>query len=323
MTSQYISETAARWYIRMRSAEPDDLLRSQFEAWVMAHPKHREEYTSIAETMQDLSANDKLKAIADALDQERFLTRESRKHKLIKTAASLCVFVVVGLVSLFTVHQYDQWQAQPLSQVATVNPVGQITSQTLADGSKVTLSANSDMQITYYRNQRHIMLNRGEAIFEVVKDKERPFVVETDQAKVTVLGTRFAVNKLSKLVRVSVDHGRVLVESKSTDSSVILNNGQVAEIMLNSRSSLVNRSASDAFAFQKGKLVFAGADIYEVADTLSRYRTKPVKAEGIASRNISAVINIQDAEQFVSGLNNISTVNIIEEPNQTKLVSRN
>lgn len=323
MTSQYISETAARWYVRMRSAEADDLLRSQFEAWVMAHPKHREEYTSIAETMQDLSANDKLKAIADALDQERFLTRESRKHKLVKTAASLCVFVVVGLVSLFTLNQYDEWQARPLSQVAAVNPVGQITNQTLADGSKVTLSANSDMQITYYRNQRHIMLNRGEAIFEVVKDKDRPFVVETDQAKVTVLGTRFAVNKLSKLVRVSVDHGRVLVESKSTDSSIILTNGQVAEIMPNSRNSLVNRSAGDAFAFQKGKLVFVGADIYEVADTLSRYRTKPVKAEGVANRNISAVINIKDAEQFVSGLNNISTVRIVDEPSQTKLVSRN
>lgn len=321
MTSQYISETAARWYVRMRSAEPDDLLRSQFEAWVMAHPKHREEYTSIAETMHDLSANDKLKAIADALDQERFLTRESRKQKLIKTTAGLCVFMMIGLVSLFTVHQYDQWQAQPLSQVTAVNPVGRITNQTLADGSKVTLSANSDMQITYYRNQRHIMLNRGEAVFEVVKDKERPFVVETDQAKITVLGTRFAVNKLSKLVRVSVDQGRVLVESKSTDSSMILTNGQVAEIIPNRLSSVVSRNASDAFAFQTGKLVFVGADIYEVADTLSRYRVKPVKAEGVASRNISAVINIQDAEQFILGLKNISAVKIVDEPGQTKLVS--
>jgi transmembrane sensor len=321
MTAQNISESAARWYIRMRSAEPDDLIRSQFEAWVMSNPKHRDEYTSIAETMQDLSANDKLKAIADALEQERFLSRETRKHKLMKTAASLCIFLVVGLVSLFTVNQYDQWQSQPLLQIAKSNPVGQISKQTLEDGSQVTLSAKSEMQVTYYRNQRHVLLKHGEAIFEVVKDADRPFVVETDHAKVTVLGTKFAVNKLSKLVRVSVDHGRVKVESKSPQSTIILTNGQVAEITPNKTSVMVNRNASDAFVFQQGKLIFVGADVYEVADTLSRYRSKPLSAQGKANRNISAVINIKDSEQFLQGLSNIAPVKLEQNGSETQLIS--
>jgi transmembrane sensor len=321
MTAKKISENAARWYIRMRPAEPDDLIRSQFEAWVMSNPKHREEYISIAETMQDLSANDKLKAIADALEQERFLTRERRKHKLMKTAVSLSVFLVIGLVSLFTVNQYDKWQSQPLLQIAKSNPIGQISKQTLEDGSQVTLSAKSEMQVTYYRNQRHILLKHGEAIFEVVKDADRPFVVETDNAKITVLGTKFAVNKLSKLVRVSVDHGRVQVETKSPQSTIILSNGQVAEIAPNKAGVTVKRDASDAFVFQQCKLIFVGADVYEVADTLSRYRSKPVAAQGKSNRNISAVINIKDSEQFLLGLSNIAPVLIKHNGFETQLIS--
>jgi transmembrane sensor len=225
-------------------------------------------------------------------------------------------------------------------QMAAQNPVGQIVTKTLDDGTKVTLSAKSDMEVTYYRHQRHVLLKEGEAIFEVTKDPERPFVVETNTAKITVLGTRFAVNRLENLVRVSVDHGRVRVEptlepgaeadhtpgATTPDNPLItsreITNGQVVEVYPNHAMVLVNRPASDAFAFLNGRLVFDRADINEVAYTVSRYRLKPVQAQGRQVRNISADINIQDIDQFLRGLPNIAPVRLQETPQYTLLNSQ-
>lgn len=47
----------------------------------------------------------------------------------------------------------------------------------LADGSKVTLGADSEIQVRLERSERHVELNRGEAFFIVAKDPKRPFKV--------------------------------------------------------------------------------------------------------------------------------------------------
>jgi transmembrane sensor len=320
-SSNAISKKAARWYIRMRAAEIDVEDQRNFEAWLKANPAHQKEYASIAETMQDLTSNDKLTALADALEHKQFTAKQLSKQKVSGVAAKLATLIMIGFITFLSLNQYQAWQSQPLLQLATNNPIGQISTQTLADGSNVTLSANSEMQVTFYRHQRHVRLQRGEAIFEVTKDIERPFVVETDTTKVTVLGTRFAINKLSKLVRVSVDHGRVQVESKSPKQSVIITDGQVVEIKTQQAPDITHKNATDAFSILQGKLIFAAADTDEVADTLSRYRTMPVITQGHTTSNISAVINTKDAEQFLQGLPNIAAVKVKQLADKTVLVS--
>ena len=114
-------------------------------------------------------------------------------------------------------------------------------------------SANSELDIIFYRHQRVVHIKRGEAIFDVTKDSERPFIVQTAQAKVTVLGTRFAVNQLTNRVRVSVDHGQVQVaRADGAQASLLLRNGDVVEIVANSAPKHVNRNAADGFGFAQG-----------------------------------------------------------------------
>lgn len=65
---------------------------------------------------------------------------------------------------------------------------------TLSDGSTVWI--NSESEITYPVNfkgdKREIRL-KGEAFFEVQKDNAHPFIVQTDQFSIRVMGTRFNV----------------------------------------------------------------------------------------------------------------------------------
>lgn len=333
-----LSEMAARWYLRMRehAHNPRASEHHAFEQWLADDPRHSAEYDSIARAMQQLESPESLSRLAEAAEQQAFLANEARRKTKQRRLAQLMVVCFICVAGFFSHQQYQAWQAKPTMQMAAQNPVGQIVTKTLDDGTKVTLSAKSDMEITYYRHQRHVLLKEGEAIFEVTKDADRPFVVETDTAKITVLGTRFAVNRLQELVRVSVDHGRVRVEptlEQATHESGVgptenplrtsreITNGQVAEVYPNHTMVLVNRPASDAFAFLNGRLVFDRADINEVAYTVSRYRLKPVQAQGRQVRNISADINIQDIDQFLRGLPNIAPVKLQETPQYTLLNS--
>ncbi len=327
-----LSELAARWYIRMRHTTLDTPERREFEQWLSLDPRHAAEYESIAGVMRQLDSKDTLVGLADAAEQQAFLAQESRRKVKQRRLGQLMVIGMFCVIGYFTHQQYQVWQAAPVMQMAAHNPVGQIAIKTLDDGTKVTLSAKSEMEVTYYRHQRHVLLKEGEAIFEVERDPERPFVVETDTAVVTVLGTRFAVNRLEQLVRVSVDHGRVKVAPKLGPSKAAaadaplesreITNGQVVEVYPNHATVLVNRPASDAFAFLSGRLVFDRADLGEIAATVSRYRLKPVQSQGKQIRNISADINIQDVDQFLHGLPNIAAVKVQETPQYTLINSQ-
>lgn len=329
-----LSEMAARWYLRMREHGHNQRHAEHhaFEQWLADDPRHGAEYDSIARAMGQLDSTEGLSKLAEAAEQHAFLANEARRKAKQRRLAQLMVVCFICVAGYFSHQQYQVWQAKPVMQMAAQNPVGQIAIKTLDDGTKVTLSAKSDMEVTYYRHQRHVLLKEGEAVFEVTKDPGRPFVVETNTAKVTVLGTRFAVNRLEQVVRVSVDHGRVKVEPKLESATAQadnplnisreITNGQVVEVYPNHAMVLVNRPASDAFAFLNGRLVFDRADTSEIAYTVSRYRLKPVQSQGKQVRNISADINIQDIDQFLRGLPNIAPVKLQETPQYTLLDSQ-
>ncbi|MDP8566892.1 FecR family protein [Methylophilus aquaticus] len=328
-----LSELAARWYIRMRHTKQDAPERREFEQWLSLDARHAAEYESIAGLMRQLDSKEALSSLADAAEQQAFMAQESKRKLKQRRVGQLMVIGMFCVIGYFTHQQYQVWQAAPVMQMAALNPVGQIAIKTLDDGTKVTLSAKSEMEVTYYRHERHVLLKEGEAVFDVEKDPERPFVVETDTAVVTVLGTRFAVNRLDQLVRVSVDHGRVKVApklaapSKATATEAPLEsreitNGQVVEVYPNHATVLVNRPAADAFAFLTGRLVFDRADLGEIASTVSRYRLKPVQSQGRQIRNISADINIHNIDQFLHGLPNIAAVQVQETPQYTLLNSQ-
>ncbi|MDP8568678.1 FecR family protein [Methylophilus aquaticus] len=314
-----ISETAARWFIRMQEAPVDAPERSQFEAWLMQSPLHQQEYLSISEAWRGLDSLDELQTLATARKADRFFKQSERKkarQKLAGTVASVVAAICIGWASY---HQYQAWQATPTMQLVAHTSTAQLTTQTLDDGSRVTLNANSRIEIKYYRNQRHIDLLQGEAVFEVQPDRSRPFVVETQRLKVTVLGTRFAVNKLKQLERVSVDHGKVQVLNKQGQQALILQNNQVAEINQHGLQTRPQVNAQDYFRFMTGTLVFNQASLSEIAETVSRYQQKPITNDDRSEEKISAVVAIKDSNSFIATLPRIANVRVHRSPEGIQL----
>ncbi|HMB90081.1 MAG TPA: FecR domain-containing protein [Rhodothermales bacterium] len=108
------------------------------------------------------------------------LIRTRRMRPWMAVAASIVVLALVGL----------GWWLQPVSHTA---PVGETLAATLPDGSEVQLNSNSTIRYprSFGQNVRTISLE-GEAFFDVQRS-EIPFVIETFNSNVKVLGTSFNV----------------------------------------------------------------------------------------------------------------------------------
>src|SRR5450830_1792389 len=155
-----LRETAARWFFRIRNSEPDHPDRSQFEAWLMAHPMHAQEYLAVSSVWEDFDSTAKIQSLADIIERKTNQSRDERSKKLKQLANRVVHLMVVLGVSLFGYNLWQDWAARPVYQVANVTPVGQMQEQELADGSKLIINANTNIEVTYYRDRRTAKISR-------------------------------------------------------------------------------------------------------------------------------------------------------------------
>src|SRR5690606_11650983 len=108
--------------------------------------------------------------------------------------------------------------------------LGETLVQPLADGSRATLASGSAIEVAISHRQRRVELLRGETIFAVAKDPERPFVVVAGRHDVIAVGTRFSVRRDVDALRVVVTEGVVRLEGSegSGGPSALLPAGSVA-----------------------------------------------------------------------------------------------
>jgi transmembrane sensor len=155
-----------------------------------------------------------------------------------------------------------------------VTTVGRIDSLRLADGTSVVLGPSSELTLAdgYGLHAREATL-RGEAYFEVVHDKARPFVVHTSRATLRDVGTAFTVVTDTGGTRVTVTGGAVDVSPPrpGPGSRVVLRKGDRATLERNEMR--VERGVASAadLSWTRGVLVFRDAPMERVASGLERW----------------------------------------------------
>lgn len=120
---------------------------------------------------------------------------------------------------------------QPVQSNELVIPRGGENTVVLADGTTVHLNAGS--KLTYpvrFAGKRRTVVLQGEAYFEVTKDENRPFVVQTHLGEVTVLGTEFNVNAYADadVCYTTLVRGKVSFSASDSGESVTLLPGEQA-----------------------------------------------------------------------------------------------
>ncbi len=132
---------------------------------------------------------------------------------------------ILLLGALLVVRTFGPSQ-QPNTLVESTSH-GEVESFEMIDGSSILLNENADLTFfPHIKSERRISLN-GEAFFDVARNETKPFIIETPNALIRVLGTSFKVStEETNETVVSVRHGKVQVTQKDGGKSVILTKGQ-------------------------------------------------------------------------------------------------
>ncbi|MGV3538330.1 MAG: FecR family protein [Rufibacter sp.] len=185
-------------------------------------------------------------------------------QKVYKYAAAVVVAAGLGWLGYLQSSSSPEW-----SQVATLS--GERKLVFLPDSSQVTLNENSTLryQTAFNGSERRVEL-AGEGFFEVTKNPEKPFVIESGDATTTVLGTSFNVKAVpaEQEVSVAVVTGKVALASSQTGQKVLLTPGFTGRLtsagQLTKQGTLANQASWRS-------LSFTGASIEDVAQQLEEY----------------------------------------------------
>ena len=191
-------EIAADWADRLPDLTAAE--RADLEAWLAGGPGRAAAFALMRDTQRDT-------ALVEAAERVRAAPVAKRSFRMGLIAAG--VALVAGLSAVVLVRPYLAAVEKPIE---LVTPVGQRAEHRLSDTSVVTLAADTGVSVRYSPAARDVALKKGDAVFQVAKDAERPFRVQAGDTRVTAVGTTFEVERVSDAVQVRVFDGVVKVD---------------------------------------------------------------------------------------------------------------
>lgn len=287
-TADRIEAAAARWLARHEAGPLSEADARAFDEWCAGDPRRMGAYVRLEAVSARLER-------AGALSGMPAKPQQPRRWRYGAIAAALVLGVLPAAPAL-----HDYVTAQRFS-----TDVGQQYRAALADGSLVELNTATKIAVDLETDRRDIRLSRGEAVFEVAKDRARPFVVKTDLADVRAVGTVFSVRTDDGL-EVGVTEGVVAIER----GGKILAHVAAGETFSMSRDGEVRRAAGQTeriereLAWREGKVAFAGETLAEAADELNRYNRRQVKVAdpAVADIRIGGYFRATDPVGFAAAI---------------------
>lgn len=270
-----IRQEAERWLAGRRGGARPPAEEAEFRHWLERSEAHARAYAASErawEELQGLRASPRMQAMAAAAMRATAPSRQRRPPawKPLLLAAAVAAIAVVGAVRLLP------QQAAPPPAVAYATALGEQRGERLPDGTALTLNTDTVLQVRYGAARREIVLERGEAMFEVAPDPLRPFVVAAADGTVTALGTRFQVRAQDGAVAVTLLEGGVEVAREARRQQQRLAPGERATYRLDGVDIAVERIDPAAVtAWTRGRLDFRATPLGEAVAEANRY--SPVK----------------------------------------------
>jgi len=154
------------------------------------------------------------------------LKRGIFQSPLFKYAAMVVMVLGISFATYKIITKPEKLIDAPVLMAVAVTEAhpANFTVISLPDGSKVKMNANTRIEYPdhFAADVRKVKLS-GEAFFEVTRDTAHPFVIETANASVEVLGTSFNVSAYPEagLVEVNVKTGKVKLTQHNAANSVL------------------------------------------------------------------------------------------------------
>lgn len=291
-----IEAEAAQWAMRIDREGRSPVLVAELHRW-LAGDSRRAGALLQAEAawhMLDRLGSGEEQAGRSEAVRERGI-RISRRHMLAGGATALAACFAGGLFLLGAPERYE-------------TAVGEIRRVPLADGSTAAINTGSRVAVELASRQRLIRIDRGEAWFQVARDKARPFVVAAGPVRVRALGTAFSVRRYQGGADVLVTEGIVEAWVDGAEGHVVrLAAGEQAYVADNAAITRPESRPSDvdrALSWRAGKIDLAGEPLEQAAAEFNRYNVRQIRIAdpNLARERLHGVFRTDDPEGFAAAI---------------------
>ncbi len=244
--------------------------------WIAHHPEKLDEIYNAERLIEKLSLRLDEQELQHAfLKFDQFISQAAEpifkieeNKKTILNVRNISIAVAFCLMVSFFSYQFYQNKDQEISYLTAHNGDRKISEFNLSDGTKVFLNCNSTIKYpkVFNGNKREVFLN-GEAFFEVVKDKNKPFSVLARGIKTVVLGTKFNVSAYQNTQSISIAliEGKVEVQTEGGRDKMVLKPTEMASY--HTKHSTLTRSiinTATVSSWTTGTIVFENASFKDI-----------------------------------------------------------
>ena len=298
---------------------------------VQGDPKYRDELDGLLAVFDSIARLEGDSEIQEIALEYRRLFQKRRSKQRLALGIAAGVLVAFGAVLAY----FSPWSGSDDGRLQMYfTRIGEQQTIELDDGSVVTLNTASQLVVDYSEAARRIVLERGEAYFEVADDLERSFTVELGLRSVTAVGTAFNIRKDPERYQVAVIEGAVALH-ESTDevssssppisvdsqAAVIYHGGQhrveegsVVEFDLRrNRLTAYRPDSMERYqGWRSGLLKFYREPLYQVVQELNRYSRRKILIEDASVMELSvyAALSVHDLDTALIGLERLLPIEI-------------
>lgn len=205
-----IRAEACSWIAQLETGALTHADIEAFREWTNRSPRHASETRKLAHLSGDLNVLTEMAGPMKAAAAKYSDVVEGSSKSgwfALRTLSTAAVAAVLTAAIVFL--RPFSTPATPEWPMVLSTGVGEYLEQPLPDGTLVSLNTDTELEVSYNKDRRQVVLLKGEALFTVARDTARPFVVNAGGKSVEALGTIFLVRNDTLSFEVAVTEGRI------------------------------------------------------------------------------------------------------------------
>lgn len=215
----------------MNEADASEI--SAIEAWLNEDEANKNEFQKAYDRFVLTTLTVSKMELKAEMTRMQTASKARRIRRIAVYAASVAAALILGVLLNWHFNDGLSLSGSPQMLALSTDP-GQRANVTLPDGTVVKLNSGSVLEYptVFSRKERRVKIN-GEAMFDVAKDADKPFIVETFAYDVKVLGTKFNIiaEEQTGDFSTALLEGRVSILDKTETAVAELRPDQIATLV--------------------------------------------------------------------------------------------
>lgn len=280
-------------------------VRDTFERWLSDRDSCEEKDVALQEIWDGMDNHEGIGELPDPMSV--ISDAEKRLHAVSPLRRNILLWFTSAVAACMTIIAGIQFFTAPDAEVCLASSSSSKGEFRLPDGSKVWL--NKDSRLYYSKGldgRKRVVRLEGEGYFDVAKDKDRPFIVESPDMDVEVLGTRFTLSAYeNEPVSVYLAQGSVSASVEGRPDVLLKPDQALTYDPSDRKLSRYEVVASDHMAWIEGKLEFTDRSLYDIIQSLEHWYCVDIRCNDIAAAKrmrLSMTVRQEPLEEIMDAL---------------------